>query len=966
MYRMTKTENTLRLHLNTRDALPSVDGVNNANNGWVKFDLKKAGLKARPNSKLSVALVKACIPPTTSAFGSEYREMPILGFKIENASPAPDAPAVENVELKLTNQYFYNSDRNLANWKWNSTAQLTTWTKNIDYQTDVDGIVRVLNDMYNTQYQSGDEDPFNIDPVTKRFGVSESYVGTISFYNKYFQKDKPEYNPSAARLYEWLGIDTTKNHAFDTLTKFGSLGTGVMRRAPHQATTYQCPLYVFTNLELNSVSSLDKGSHTNVLSSIPINMGVRVGSNQTDTSILANPEEPAHDPDEEDHISWVGVRTRNLVDSDAPWTWGGAYINTDKAIIGACLMGDMVTQSAPAPALYSAMFSGIDAVCGDPQNTDQVIFFKDTSFYYFNLDGTKVSGPHDIPTHFAQTTTQVLNVVRNNYDNSTDLAGQLLVYETNGMMTRYTVSGSGVFTCDDPTSGFWRGNEAWKLHDAATLEHLTGNGALVFKGSQFWESHDADGNFTGWVTYGGAGQAFEGLPHDLDGCFTHKPTNKVYCFKDDKVYDINYDKSTNPHTFTINSTNNFGGATVPAVPAKINFDGANDYVEIDDLDDRILNWTKSWSIGITAPEVHNPIDASKRTVVRRGDNAILITKGSGNAGFYMSAVDGIHDPTNNQGMSWGHGVNTWSGLTNTSQKWLFTYNHTTGKLRWYIDDCLKGTIQLTATEMTIGVTASTPLQVGRAMGGYYGGTFWDGHFDNLLLVNSNLVDGSQQITDYFADDNFNSHEYANLITNYFKLGEDSYPDITDEVGSASGEHKDGTSGDFLDMNNNPMPSNAATPPTIPPNYSFGVYPDADPALWDIVLIYEPTVYANTRFYTYRINPSDPRQAYWTSSWDGNFTNGDPATIGQVEWEIETQGANWYQFSGLGNTLDSLLTSNTESMIDKFNYNVEASHKLIDADTVTDMEFYLSDITGQQRGTSENVYYEIEFKEVFDH
>ena len=54
------------------------------------------------------------------------------------------------------------------------------------------------------------------------------------------------------------------------------------------------------------------------------------------------------------------------------------------------------------------------------------------------------------------------------------------------------------------------------------------------------------------------------------------------------------------------------------------------------------------------------------------------------------------------------------------------------------------------------------------------------------------------------------------------------------------------------------------------------------------------------------------------------------------------------------------------MIDKFNYHVEESHKIIDADTVTEMEFYLSDITGQQRGTSENVYYEVEFKEVFDH
>ena len=306
---------------------------------------------------------------------------------------------------------------------------------------------------------------------------------------------------------------------------------------------------------------------------------------------------------------------------------------------------------------YVGLPTPIQAACIDPLNPAQIYFFSGDYYYIYNLNTKAYVSKTLISSAFSETTTTVHNVVRNNMDFSTNLAGQLLIYETNGMMTRYTASASG-FVCDDPNSGFWRGLENWKLHDAATLEHYTGQGRLVFKDDQFWESHDANGNFTGWVTYGGAGQAFAGLPHDLDGCVTDTTVtpHKVYCYKDAVQYCITYDKSTNPHTFTLDSQNAFGGSA-PSPP---------------------------------------------------------------------------------------------------------------------------------------------PLKVGEAQGFTpYGGAYWDGEVSDLIIANTNLVYQSQQITDYFADDNYPSHEYWNLVTNYFPMGEDQYPAVVDDVGSASGEHKNGSAADYI-------------------------------------------------------------------------------------------------------------------------------------------------------------------------
>ena len=136
-------------------------------------------------------------------------------------------------------------------------------------------------------------------------------------------------------------------------------------------------------------------------------------------------------------------------------------------------------------------------------------------------------------------------------------------------------------------------------------------------------------------------------------------------------------------------------------------------------------------------------------------------------------MDGVYDPPSYPLLPHSHGANTWTAVPDDS-KHLITYDATTGKLRWYMDNSLKATITATGTlnvdgERNKGVLATDPFLVGDAMAGNYGGGHWDTHLDNLIMMDTNLVDGSQQITDYFSNDNFDTHEYSNHIIHEFNF-----------------------------------------------------------------------------------------------------------------------------------------------------------------------------------------------------
>ena len=77
---------------------------------------------------------------------------------------------------------------------------------------------------------------------------------------------------------------------------------------------------------------------------------------------------------------------------------------------------------------------------------------------------------------------------------------------------------------------------------------------------------------------------------------------------------------------------------------------------------------------------------------------------------------------------------------------------------------------------------------------YAGNQNMDGHIDDLFLWDDCLVDGSDQVDDYFNEDDHESAEHAIHILSYFPLdppcGEDV--DITDLVDNATGTHEETT------------------------------------------------------------------------------------------------------------------------------------------------------------------------------
>jgi hypothetical protein len=125
---------------------------------------------------------------------------------------------------------------------------------------------------------------------------------------------------------------------------------------------------------------------------------------------------------------------------------------------------------------------------------------------------------------------------------------------------------------------------------------------------------------------------------------------------------------------------------------------------------------------------------------------------------------------------------------------------------------------MTATEMTKGVLATDTLNIGDQMGGYYGGGYWDGHIDNLLLYSTNLVDNSQQVTDYFSNNDFLTHEGSDKIVSWFKLDpdSDSYPAIADSVGDATGTHSGGSAATAFVTTGKEAPLSSAVLSATPP------------------------------------------------------------------------------------------------------------------------------------------------------
>lgn len=231
----------------------------------------------------------------------------------------------------------------------------------------------------------------------------------------------------------------------------------------------------------------------------------------------------------------------------------------------------------------------------------------------------------------------------------------------------------------------------------------------------------------------------------------------------------------------------------------IELDGANDYLEFTSLQngtENVLDWSKNWSIGLTLVGLTSVTSDQKfMTLFSNGENSIYLRRGGTNWGVYVTGSK-----------TYTHGANTWYAPSATSRI-LFTYDAATSRLKYYLGDPATGTYAMRANLAVNSTVKSannvgTSLCVGKAMvmtAGYSNQqVYWDGGVNNLIISDQVLV--GPQIDEFFqTGEEFSTHEYYPDLTSYMRLGEDTYPEVSDEKDNATGEMIGGAANDYVDI-----------------------------------------------------------------------------------------------------------------------------------------------------------------------
>ena len=228
-------------------------------------------------------------------------------------------------------------------------------------------------------------------------------------------------------------------------------------------------------------------------------------------------------------------------------------------------------------------------------------------------------------------------------------------------------------------------------------------------------------------------------------------------------------------------------------PKFIELDGANDYVSLPTLaggSEDVLDWTKSWSVGITLVGVEHYNDALWMSLFSSGGNHITLRRGGTNWGMYVTSNDNGYQT----------GANTWYAPAEFDRI-LFTYDHLTARLKYYLGNPATGTYAMRANlavnaTVIAGNSADGTLSIGKGVGSI---VHWDGGINNLVISDQVLV--GPQVDEFFqTGEDFTTHEYYPDLTSYCRLGEDTFPAVVDDKGNVTGGVLvNGTSEDFADV-----------------------------------------------------------------------------------------------------------------------------------------------------------------------
>ena len=221
----------------------------------------------------------------------------------------------------------------------------------------------------------------------------------------------------------------------------------------------------------------------------------------------------------------------------------------------------------------------------------------------------------------------------------------------------------------------------------------------------------------------------------------------------------------------------------------INLDGTNDYVDLDSgVNSNVLDYTKSWALGLEVENVSTIDDSSYTTLWKRGDNELALRKGGTNWGVYALANGNVVAA-----------ANTWR-RPEAGSKVLFVCNGT--QVKYYLYRPSNGEIYQTNMSLNATNVTNHNNPVGNLEIGEMGvtGSNWYGGINNALIMEGAGSDlGANQTAEYFGGQDvtiMSFYEDAE-VQDFLPLGEDTYPAVTGTKGVISGNLINGTASDFV-------------------------------------------------------------------------------------------------------------------------------------------------------------------------
>jgi predicted RecA/RadA family phage recombinase len=215
---------------------------------------------------------------------------------------------------------------------------------------------------------------------------------------------------------------------------------------------------------------------------------------------------------------------------------------------------------------------------------------------------------------------------------------------------------------------------------------------------------------------------------------------------------------------------------------EIFFDGIDAYIDFDNTTADILDFSKSWSIGINVKSFE-PISNQYRTLFSNGTNEISI-RYNGTATRYR-----VYASTNN---GWREAIDGWLDVENNSRI-LITY--TSNNMKLYINGDLEA--DETHVEFTNNNNPGGDLKVGLAT--YPGHQYFEGNLSELYLTKKEMND--LEADEFFTTRQVITHSYYNDVSSldYFVFGEDAFNQVDGKKGNVTGLFFNGLPSDFIEV-----------------------------------------------------------------------------------------------------------------------------------------------------------------------